>query len=189
MFKIILFRIFLKETSFLCEYFLFFLSFLPSWSPSLPLFPSFFVFLLFSSYQQWCLQLSLAIVQELWRDRKMNQNYVYRFLTVYSIIYLAILHFIKYSACLLSHFSCVWLFATLWTVACQAPLSTAFCRQEYWSGLPVSSSRGSSWSRDGTHVFHVSCIGRCILYHWHHLGSPHSVKDRTPQKESTNPIC
>ena len=26
--------------------------------------------------------------------------------------------------------------ATLWTVACQAPLSTGFSRQEYWSGFP-----------------------------------------------------
>ena len=26
--------------------------------------------------------------------------------------------------------------ATLWTAACQAPLSTGFSRQEYWSGLP-----------------------------------------------------
>ena len=25
---------------------------------------------------------------------------------------------------------------TLWTVACQAPLSMGFSRQEYWSGLP-----------------------------------------------------
>ena len=24
----------------------------------------------------------------------------------------------------------------LWTVACQAPLSMGFSRQEYWSGLP-----------------------------------------------------
>ena len=30
----------------------------------------------------------------------------------------------------------VQLFATLWTVACQAPLSMGFSRQEYWSGLP-----------------------------------------------------
>ena len=37
---------------------------------------------------------------------------------------------------MLSHFSCVWLFATLWTVAFQAPLSMGFFRQEYWSGLP-----------------------------------------------------
>ena len=35
--------------------------------------------------------------------------------------------------CMLSH---VPLFATLWTVAHQAPLSTEFPRQEYWSGLP-----------------------------------------------------
>ena len=26
--------------------------------------------------------------------------------------------------------------ATLWTVACQAPLSVGFSRQEYWNGLP-----------------------------------------------------
>ena len=35
-----------------------------------------------------------------------------------------------------SPFSHVQLFATLWTVACQAPLSMGFSRQEYWSGLP-----------------------------------------------------
>ena len=37
---------------------------------------------------------------------------------------------------LLSRFSRVRLFATLWTVALQAPLSMGFSRQEYWSGLP-----------------------------------------------------
>ena len=26
--------------------------------------------------------------------------------------------------------------ATLWTIACQAPLFVGFSRQEYWSGLP-----------------------------------------------------
>ena len=30
----------------------------------------------------------------------------------------------------------VQLFATLWTVARQAPLSMVFSRQEYWNGLP-----------------------------------------------------
>ena len=29
---------------------------------------------------------------------------------------------------------------TPWTIACQAPLSTGFPRQEYWSGLPFPSS-------------------------------------------------
>ena len=37
---------------------------------------------------------------------------------------------------LLSHFSCVQFFATLWTVAHEAPLSNGFSKKEYWSGLP-----------------------------------------------------
>ena len=41
--------------------------------------------------------------------------------------------------CMPSHFSYVWLFATLWTIACQAPLSMQSSRQEYWSGLPFPS--------------------------------------------------
>ena len=36
-------------------------------------------------------------------------------------------------ACMLSH---VWLSATLWAIACQAPLSMEFSREECWSGLP-----------------------------------------------------
>ena len=38
--------------------------------------------------------------------------------------------------CMLSHFSCVQLFVTPFTVGRQAPLSMGFFRQEYWSGLP-----------------------------------------------------
>ena len=40
--------------------------------------------------------------------------------------------FPKICVCVLS---CVQLFATLWTVARQAPLPTGFYRQKYWSGL------------------------------------------------------
>ena len=40
------------------------------------------------------------------------------------------------NACMLS---LVRLFATLWAVAHQAPLSMGFPRQEYWNGLPFSS--------------------------------------------------
>ena len=43
---------------------------------------------------------------------------------------------ISMCACMLSRFSGVWLFVTLWRVAHQAPLSMGFSRQEYWSGLP-----------------------------------------------------
>ena len=43
--------------------------------------------------------------------------------------------------CMLSHFSCIRLFVTLWSptfcdCSPQAPLSMGFSRQEYWSGLP-----------------------------------------------------
>ena len=50
---------------------------------------------------------------------------------------------VKYCACMhvcvLSRFGHVWLSATPWTVACQAPLSMGFSRQEHWSGLPFPS--------------------------------------------------
>ena len=35
--------------------------------------------------------------------------------------------------------SCIWLFATPWTAAYQAPPSMGFSRQEYWSGVPLPS--------------------------------------------------
>ena len=43
------------------------------------------------------------------------------------------------SVCVLSCFSCIWLFATPWTIAHQAPLSLRFFRQEYWIGVPCPS--------------------------------------------------
>ena len=42
-------------------------------------------------------------------------------------------------ACVLSLFHRVQLFATVWTIALQAPLSMGFYRQEYWSGLQFPS--------------------------------------------------
>ena len=71
-------------------------------------------------------------------------------------------------ACTLSHFSRVQLFATLWTVARQGPLSMGFTRQENWNGLPCL-LWGSSQSRDRTRVSYVSCIDRWVRYHQHHL--------------------
>ena len=41
--------------------------------------------------------------------------------------------------CVLSCFICVQLFASLWTVTLQAPLSMGFSRQKYWSGWPFPS--------------------------------------------------
>ena len=42
---------------------------------------------------------------------------------------------IELPCAVLSRFSCVRLFATLRTIACQALLSMGFSRQEYWNGL------------------------------------------------------
>ena len=54
---------------------------------------------------------------------------------------------------------------TLWTVACQAPLSMGFSRQEYWSGLPFpfpgDLPHPRTEPRDGAQV---SCIvGRFFI--------------------------
>ena len=47
---------------------------------------------------------------------------------LYTLFYLIV--------CVLSHFSCVrCLFATLCSIARQAPLSMGFSRQQYWNGL------------------------------------------------------
>ena len=59
-------------------------------------------------------------------------SFILRYFVFFSC-YLAIL--ILY-ACVLSHFSCVRLFVSRWTVAHQAPLSMRLSRQEHWSGLP-----------------------------------------------------
>ena len=55
-------------------------------------------------------------------------------------------------ACVLSCFSHVWLFVTLWTVTQQAPLSMGFSMQEYWSGLPRPLPGDLPQPRDQTHV-------------------------------------
>ena len=55
------------------------------------------------------------------------------YLTIYSILGH---QEIQATVCVLSRFSCVQLFPTPWTVACQAAVATGFSRQEYWSGLP-----------------------------------------------------
>ena len=45
------------------------------------------------------------------------------------------------------------LFATPWTVACQAPLSKGFSRQEYWNGLP--SPKESTFNLDFKRNYHI----------------------------------
>ena len=67
---------------------------------------------------------------------------------------------LKWRCYSLSH---VWLFATPWTVAHQAPVSMGFSRQEYWSGLPFPTPGDppQGWNLDLLHC-------RQILYHLSH---------------------
>ena len=75
------------------------------------------------------------------------------------------------------------------SVAHQAPLSMEFSRQEYWSMLPFSYSRRSSWPRDETRVSYISFTGRHVLYNYHHLGSPKCDEQlhKTKARESGRP--
>ena len=74
------------------------------------IFRAFFLYLLFLSFCLFFLEFSFTHIQ------------------LYMYVYTPV--------CVLSHFSHIQPFTTLWTVAHQAPLSMGFSRQECWSGLP-----------------------------------------------------
>ena len=65
---------------------------------------------------------------------------------------------------MLGCFNCVWFFATLWSVACQASLSMGFSCQEYWSGLHALLQG----------IFPTQGSNLCLLYllHWEASSSP-----------------
>ena len=54
----------------------------------------------------------------------------------------------------------------------QAPLSMGFSRQDYWSGLPCPPPVHLPDAGIEPTSLYVSCIGRWVLYHEHHLGNP-----------------
>ena len=85
---------------------------------------------------QWCESSQIRVVQ--WCEYWMGV-----LIAVWSLLLL-----------LLSHWSYVRLFTTLWTAAHQAPLSMGFSRQGCWRGLPCAppwSSQSSDWTQ-------VSCF-------------------------------
>ena len=57
-------------------------------------------------------------------------------------------------AWVLSHFSRVRLFATLWSVAHQAPLSMGFSRQEYW--MSCHALLQGVFLTQGSNLYHAS---------------------------------
>ena len=100
---------------------------------------------------------------------------------------------------LLSH---VRLFVTPWTRACQAPLSIAFLRQEYWSGLPfalqgIFSTQGSNpgllhcrqiftiWATKETpQRLHRFIFSYSLLYHYSILlNMSQAVKSKVLQRK------
>ena len=82
-------------------------------------------------------------------------------------------------ACMLSHFSRVQLFVTLWTVAHPTPLSIGFCRQDCWSVLPCPlpghlPNRGIKPTSPETPELQADSS---LLSHWGSLGcSPRGLK-------------
>ena len=63
--------------------------------------------------------------------------------------------------------SSVQLFATPWTVACQAPLSMEFSRQEHWSGQLFPSpgdllNPGIEPRSSGDHILRTSALNDCL---------------------------
>ena len=59
--------------------------------------------------------------------------------------------------------SCIWLFATPWTIACQAPLSLGILQARILEWVAIPFSRGSSQPRDRTQV---SCIADGFFTIW-----------------------
>ena len=61
---------------------------------------------------------------------------------------------------------------TPWTVACQAPLSMGFFRQEYWSGLPFPSSGDLPTQESNSALLYC----RDILYRLSYKGSTQDIR-------------
>ena len=92
----------------------------------------------------------------------------------------------------------VWLPATPWTAAYQAPLSMGFSRQEYWSGLPVPSPIVWSSGGDGipAQLFQILKDDAVKMLHslcqqiWKTKQWPQSWKSfHSNPKESNAKIC
>ena len=93
--------------------------------------------------------------------------------------------------CMLSCFSCVWLFETLWTIARQASLSMGFSRQRYWNRLPCLPPGdlpdpgiepvASAWQEDSLPLSHQgsSLVTLLLFSHWvvSYSLQPHGLQD------------
>ena len=81
-----------------------------------------------------------------------------------SVFILDIGKVIQLYPCMLSCFSCVRFFATLQTVAHQAPVSMGFSRQEHWSGLPCPPPGGLPHPRmESASLTSPALVGRFFI--------------------------
>ena len=79
---------------------------------------------------------------------------------------------------------------TLWSIAHQAPQSMGFSRQEFWSELPFPPPGDLLDPEIKPASLNVSCIGRQVLYHLPHLGSPwFCLANRKPLSTGTEDNC
>ena len=81
--------------------------------------------------------------------------------------------------------NCIQIFATPWSVHNPAPSVHGILQARILEWVATPSSRVSSRPRDQTCVSHVSCIGRQVLYHWCHLGSPNDGNKNSCRDLST----
>ena len=114
--------------------------------------------------------------QVLWKILSSHEDSCKHTLLLYfpSLLYLFI-YFSKHYVCLtimccavVSHFSCVWLFVTPWTVAHQAPLSMGIIQARIlkWVTTVLQGIFPTQGSNSGLPHW------RWILYHLSHQGSP-----------------
>ena len=108
----------------------------------------------------WLLSGSLANSVVVWSDYSLL--FFYTFYVISSALVTSAFPSLSTAGLyVLSHFSCVQLFVTLWAVAHQGPLSTGFSRQEYWSGLPCPPPGDPT---QGSNLRLLHC--RQIVYCW-----------------------
>ena len=76
----------------------------------------------------WATELNWAILERLSDDMVLNTDYFIDFMTS--------------TLCVLNYFTHVWLFATLWTITCQAPMTMGFSRPRILERVAMPFSRG-----------------------------------------------
>ena len=91
----------------------------------------------------------------------MEDLYLYKYYTIINLPEFFFKFIIFHWHDVMRVFSRVWLSVTLWTVACQAPLSMEFFRQEYWIKLPFPFPRACL-----TQGSNVSWPTSLRLLHW-----------------------